>query len=207
MLTLKLGCFEQGIEQMTFRGPFQPHLVLGIGDFMIPLPTNLAFLMIKLCCLNNNSTQRPGHWPASFSPCSTGPGVTWAILQVFIQMWTVTDEFLLRERLDPKWEREKPKYSGRACMCVGQTGAGVRELQQRGCGTMFYTYSQEWSCTRPLRHLTLRSIMSFSYLENDIAAGFKRMICKCGQSRLIRAPASLYQLSNKADGFGQQTCR
>lgn len=107
---------------------------------------------------------------------------------------------LVEEKARPKWKKIKKQNTG-------QTGAGVSEPQQEGCRRVFYMYPQEWSCTHPLTHLTLRSIMSFSYLDSNIAAGFKRMICKCSQSHLIRAPASLYQLSNKADGFGQQTCR
>lgn len=107
----------------------------------------------------------------------------------------------------PAVEKARPKMEEGKTQTTRQTRAGVSKPQREGCGRVFYMYPQEWSCTHPLTLLTLRSIMSFSYLESDIAAGFERMICKCSQNHLIRAPASLYQLSNKPDGFGQQTCR
>lgn len=155
--------------------------------------------MTKLRCRSKSSTQRAWHWPAPFCPCGTGLGVIWPFCKFSFRRWLSQMNSCCGKGQTQNGRRKKQN--------TGQIGAGVSEPQREGCGRVFYTYPQEWSCTHPLTHLTLRSIMSFSYLESDIAVGFERMICKCSQSHLIRAPASLYQLSNKADGFGQQTCR
>lgn len=169
---------------------------------MLHLPIILAFLVLKLPCLNRNSTQRPGHSPAPFCPCHQSRGDTGHFASVCFDV-DCYRRIPVVGQTGPKMAEGKPEIQRWGVHVLGAN----RSRGQGAAARLFYTSSQEWPCTHPPRHLTSRSVMSFSYLGNGIAAGFKRMSCKCGQSRLIRAPASLYHLSNKADGRGQQTCR
>lgn len=198
MLTLNLGLLWSRSRADNLQWSLLASVILGDLWFYATSFPKSCLLKDKLCCLRTAPTEWEADqllsplvaqafgWCGHFASFHSDFGYCW---------W-----FLFAGKARPKMEEGKNQNTG-------QTGAGVSKLQWEGCGRVFYTYPQEWSCTHPLTHLTLRSIMSFSYLESDIAAGFGRMICKCSQSHLIRAPASLYHLSNKADGFGQQTCR